>query len=592
MIKNIHITNFKGIKDTVTLELKPITLLFGPNSAGKSSILHAFHYALEILERKNFDPYNTKLGGKSVELGGFKNLVHDHDLSKKITLKFDIELANTEIPVLSNYNFDKAFGDTVRDILENAENNDYYIEDLERLTNSRIDIVDYVESIHQKSKTAYISFSIEWLNSIQRADVSEIEFGLDEEILMRVSIDKIDSAGRIYPKISYINFDHPNHKKFGDSWEELFNDVTGGGDSKEQNILIKEWNSVMPNWAVGIILPYEHYKGSIDDENLEYEVFNYLEILCRLTVGLGNLLISDLKKFTYIGPIRDIPPRQFEKHFIGENERWANGLAAWDLIYSKKIEPSQINKWFEKLKINYELKVLETLRLNLSKDQLLELKEKVKSEVYRSIEYSFDEANEINELMDGEENEIFEVEEGSILDFYKRISTNIDDLFEIILNKSKSLVDVILEDKKRGVELKPYDLGVGISQLIPVIVGSINQKESILAIEQPEIHLHPAVQVEMADMFISQINEKPNVIYLLETHSEHLMLRFLRRIRNSNNNELTKYLLRNDQIVVFFTELSDEDTLSITKLKINSQGKFSTRWPKGFFEERHEELFG
>ena len=53
MIKKIHITNFKGIKDTVTVELKPITLLFGPNSAGKSTIVQALHYAKEIFERKN-----------------------------------------------------------------------------------------------------------------------------------------------------------------------------------------------------------------------------------------------------------------------------------------------------------------------------------------------------------------------------------------------------------------------------------------------------------------------------------------------------------------------------------------------------------
>lgn len=54
-LKSLTIENFKGISDPVTIELKPITLLFGPNSAGKSTIVQAFHYMREILERGNVD---------------------------------------------------------------------------------------------------------------------------------------------------------------------------------------------------------------------------------------------------------------------------------------------------------------------------------------------------------------------------------------------------------------------------------------------------------------------------------------------------------------------------------------------------------
>jgi len=59
MITNISIENFKGIRDRVSLELKPITLLFGPNSAGKSTIFQALQYAREVLERHNLDPDQT-----------------------------------------------------------------------------------------------------------------------------------------------------------------------------------------------------------------------------------------------------------------------------------------------------------------------------------------------------------------------------------------------------------------------------------------------------------------------------------------------------------------------------------------------------
>ena len=55
MITGISLENFKGIRERVDIDLKPITLLFGANSAGKSTILHALHYAHELFQRGNSD---------------------------------------------------------------------------------------------------------------------------------------------------------------------------------------------------------------------------------------------------------------------------------------------------------------------------------------------------------------------------------------------------------------------------------------------------------------------------------------------------------------------------------------------------------
>ena len=59
----IELENFKRIGPRQRIELKPITLLFGPNSAGKSTILQALHYVREILERKNVDPDRWRPSG-------------------------------------------------------------------------------------------------------------------------------------------------------------------------------------------------------------------------------------------------------------------------------------------------------------------------------------------------------------------------------------------------------------------------------------------------------------------------------------------------------------------------------------------------
>ena len=90
----IEIENFKGIGGRQLIHPKPITLLFGPNSAGKSTVLQALHYAREILQRKNVDPDQTIAGGL-IDLGGFATLVHNHDLARPIRLKLAVDLTDS-----------------------------------------------------------------------------------------------------------------------------------------------------------------------------------------------------------------------------------------------------------------------------------------------------------------------------------------------------------------------------------------------------------------------------------------------------------------------------------------------------------------
>ncbi len=98
MITAIAIQNFKGIRERVEVQLKPLTLLFGPNSAGKSTILHALHYAREVFERRNLDADNTISGGDFVDLGGFRNLVHGRGRDARVVLEFALDLRNTPLP--------------------------------------------------------------------------------------------------------------------------------------------------------------------------------------------------------------------------------------------------------------------------------------------------------------------------------------------------------------------------------------------------------------------------------------------------------------------------------------------------------------
>ena len=97
MITAIELENFKGVGDRVRIPIRPITLLFGANSAGKSTILHALHYAYEILAHRNADADITERGGEHLNLGGFRNLVHGRDTSRHITLAFELDLSERDL---------------------------------------------------------------------------------------------------------------------------------------------------------------------------------------------------------------------------------------------------------------------------------------------------------------------------------------------------------------------------------------------------------------------------------------------------------------------------------------------------------------
>jgi hypothetical protein len=98
MITAIEIENFKGISAPVRLELRPITLLFGQNSSGKSSLLHALIYAREVFERHNLDADRTLVSGEHLDFGGFRTLVHGHDLRRPVRIAFELDLSHVDLP--------------------------------------------------------------------------------------------------------------------------------------------------------------------------------------------------------------------------------------------------------------------------------------------------------------------------------------------------------------------------------------------------------------------------------------------------------------------------------------------------------------
>ena len=140
------------------------------------------------------------------------------------------------------------------------------------------------------------------------------------------------------------------------------------------------------------------------------------------------------------------------------------------------------------------------------------------------------------------------------------------------------------------VPVAPCDVGVGVSQVMPVVVGTMVPGYSILMVEQPELHIHPRVQCNLADVLAKQALRNRERLQILETHSEHIMLRLLRRIREHSEGEpgMDDLALNPDDVSVLYVE-NEGSQVVITPLPVTEDGDFGQEWPKGFFEERFEE---
>jgi len=159
----------------------------------------------------------------------------------------------------------------------------------------------------------------------------------------------------------------------------------------------------------------------------------------------------------------------------------------------------------------------------------------------------------------------------------------------------KETKGVYLVDSRNETDVDFCDVGFGIGQVLPLIAEVASDRTGIVCIEQPEVHLHPKMQSNLADVFIRERSEGISAgssLYILETHSEHLILRLLRRIRETTREKLPEGLrpLSAAAVSVVWVE-AGKDGSNFTSLSINEQGRFVDDWPAGFFEERLDEMF-
>jgi predicted ATPase len=165
-----------------------------------------------------------------------------------------------------------------------------------------------------------------------------------------------------------------------------------------------------------------------------------------------------------------------------------------------------------------------------------------------------------------------------------------DDPWSYYALAQPAAVRLFLQDGD-GNKVELQDVGSGIPFVLPILYAVACGK--VVKIQQPELHLHPALQSSIADVFVEEFNCNPSTQFIIETHSEHLLLRLLRRIRDVEKGKCLSEDVRltNGQLAVYYFDPQVSGGTVVTQQLVTPLGDFYTDWPRGFFSERNRDLF-
>jgi hypothetical protein len=158
--------------------------------------------------------------------------------------------------------------------------------------------------------------------------------------------------------------------------------------------------------------------------------------------------------------------------------------------------------------------------------------------------------------------------------------------FALDLERQGQTFSVVLrppDDPSVAVNLR--DAGVGLSQVLPVVVQHELDRASgwpgsLGIVEQPELHLHPGVHGDLADLYIDAVRGG-EARFLIETHSENLILRIRRRIAERT--------LQPDQVAIYWVNDDPHAYPRVQRIGLDEHGGVDF-WPKGVFAEDLDEV--
>lgn len=634
VIKKIKIKNFKTLKD-FEIEPKPLTLLFGANSSGKSNFIRAMLFfkknVLPLKENIN-DFRNGQLSYKlneNVDLISFDEIVTDGDITQKISFEF---ILNFEYwfpeNILERIVWMGSFGG-------DEENEDECKNGI--ILNSNISVYFEFKKGDQK----------EYLNKITFKD-------LDKNLYIDFNIHENDfwvnlSGSELYQKVfnaingnndniyfySRLPFYEINNNKFKDdlkSYQEQLKRVLGLNEKQltlEDSYKLKNTEDFRAYYLFSCVIPFlfqsffsaTHFpqlreipKKTYFLENMNFTNKVYYNLLDSLYIHQTSLF-NFMLKFKNKKTVTKYQEVKYLTTFINKTVKIRQKLSDKDIsdlfwIFEKLKDQNEISNLKDILKFNNDLKE--------KKEKYYRVISKFEKNCNKSEQEFIFFLYKYNELIEWIPTyDYYLWPEICTPHFFRNISFNVNNFILrlgfhgiLFVNKENDIAHLNLIKENN----KYYNIvneSSGLLQILPILLGLSLLKESYdfsneekgsiafqdgesgsgtdfnfnknfvksLYIEQPELHLHPKLQSDFTDIIMSELkNFNLHNSIFIETHSEHILKKIQIEIAKGN--------LDKSNIGIYFFS-TDKGTVA-KEMIMNEDGFFKNKWPDGFFDEDYK----
>jgi AAA15 family ATPase/GTPase len=545
----IELEKFQTISSHTVIPIRNLTLMFGPNGAGKSSIFDALEL-MEVLFSEDWGKGNKKL----------------LDYLDRWARKEDSESPNNEI----------GFGLQV--LFEESWSPDYL--PLEKISSLKdIDIWSILSSEDNQETSDYRNFR--FFIKFKRVNASFSEWFISNLIIERRSekILEITSNENTSSRLDIYNHD----------WTCLLPEILLV--NKEYS-LINHYQTAFYSATIDTSLyflnpNYWLHGDELRPDSKEKEVQNHLTFIGQKIINFFKVIFTthfftlENDNLPLVKASRTVPKSHEVITLI-----YANAYKDGKEFYS----PQRIQKSLTLKALVASLNQLEPHWAYLSAS-LGESLSKQSSEEESPYWDELDSIKKINSML---REDLF-IDNGYQLSGDVLCLTSIEelseiDLLDIAVYYPKIVRLFLLDQKQRKVEIE--DVGSGIGYILPVLAALAHKGRSL--IQQPELHLHPALQSALGDAIIRSVENYKyfDQFCLIETHSEHLLLRILKLIKNSSKREEeTISPLTFDNLSLLYFEPKSDGSTKVKRLRVSPDGKLIDRWPGGFFNERYKDLF-
>ncbi len=552
MLTQLAVSNMKALKGDHVVPLAPLTLVFGPNAAGKSSIIQALHLLAQSVRADAFTPR-----GPFVDVQDFASVISGHDTSRelRIGIRFLVEEEDSDAVMLASTADDGA--DLVPSIkFEGGVN------------------LHFGDTREGRPPAVRAELDLGDARLIEPADPMPVLEGFDEDtgpygpFYLRWMVDLAD--GRVAESLAAtLDRLHPHDRKArgASALLRLASECVSFGYASGSRL--EYWTEPM-DWQQGLHAP-SRLTLSIRPASPPPTGREAIQVGGRgLTPEDESTVRRTLDEWSAGGT----EPATFDGfgslvRAFGSVEEEARGLLRSDLL-GEDSSPA-VNRYRGKREWDHrpetELVRLGPIRPTPSRVIVeSETSETTALALIRRLSRGDHLLRSVNEWL-----EQLEIPYSVEIDRLVSARTGAEFGYSFALT-----------DTRTGVEVNMVDVGYGVSQVLPIIAACAGADASIISIEQPELHLHPRLAANLAELFVDTANRGNQVI--AETHSENILLRVQRMIREGR--------IASDDVAVIYVDNRRGSEATVRRLQLDDEGDLVDRWPGGFFDDRLADILG